>query len=122
MHTNIFHIECSIFRAKNTPNLQKNLVKIKVATDATRNLQNAMQCHTQLAAQRNEKLLLDILTPQQAVLFKQWFQKNKDRCKVLMEKELRSASSSSDSSGGGNIQSESMPKGVLKQLEDLRLR
>ena len=81
-----------------------------------------MQCHTQLAAQRNEKLLLDILTPQQAVLFKQWFQKNKDRCKVLMEKELRSASSSSDSPGGGNIQSESMPKGVLKQLEDLRLR
>merc|ERR1719203_2352406 len=44
-------------KAKNTPQLEEKLQNIKTATDATRHLQNAMQCHTQLAAKRNETLL-----------------------------------------------------------------
>ena len=113
--------------AKNTPHLQTKLEKIKVATDATRHLQNAMQCHTQLASQRNETLLLDILTPAQAVLFKGWFEKNKERCRPLMERELQSgtgqgqvASSAGNSSEHGKR--ESTLGGVCKQLEDMRLK
>lgn len=105
----------SIHRAKNTPQLEEKLQNIKIATDATRHLQNAMQCHTQLAAKRNETLLLEILTPTQAALFKEWFKKNKDMCKALMEMEL--AASAADSS---NVQSESTLGGVCKQLDDMR--
>ena len=102
-------------RAKNTPQLEEKLQNIKTATDATRHLQNAMQCHTHLAAKRNETLLLDILTPTQAALFKEWFKKNKDMCKALMEMELAASADSS------NIQNESTLGGVCKQLDDMRL-
>ena len=104
-----------IHRAKNTPQLEEKLQNIKTATDATRHLQNAMQCHTQLAAKRNETLLLEILTPTQAALFKEWFKKNKDMCKALMEMELAAAADSS------NVQNESTLGCVCKQLDDMRL-
>jgi len=112
--------------AKNTPHLQTKLEKIKVATDATRHLQNAMQCHTQLASQRNETLLLDILTPAQAVLFKGWFETNKERCRSLMDRGLQSGKGQGVASSAGispeNGKCESTLGGVCKQLEDMGMK
>jgi len=113
-------------QARNTPNLQSKLQKMKTATDATQHLQNAMLCHTQLASQRNETLLLDILTPAQTALFLEWMKKNKERCRGLMERQLRvSAADGSPAVAGAannNAESESTLGGVCKQLEEMRFQ
>ena len=99
---------------------------MKTATDATQHLQNAMLCHTQLASQRNETLLLDILTPAQTALFLEWMKKNKERCRGLMERQLRvSAADGSPAVAGAannNAESESTLGGVCKQLEEMRFQ
>lgn len=101
--------------AKATPNLQAKLTKIKTATDATRHLQNAMLCHTKLASQRNDALLLDILTPTQTALFLEWMKNNRERCRAVMERRLRSVAV-------GNAEGESTLVGVCRQLEEMRLQ
>ena len=85
-----------------------------------------MQCHTQLASQRNETLLLDILTPAQAVLFKGWFEKNKERCRSLLGRGLQSGTGQGVASCAGispeNGKCESTLGGVCKQLEDMGMK
>lgn len=73
----------------NTPELQTKLQNMKIAIDATHNLQNATLCHTQLTSQRNTKLLLDILTPAQAAAFVNWHKKNDVRCKSVIKRRIR---------------------------------
>lgn len=105
-------------RAKNTPGLQSKLQKMKTATDATHYLQNATLCHTQLTSQRNKILLLDILTPAQAVLFAKWQAKNKERCRAVMESQFRKSVAGS---AGFASQGESTLDVVCRQLEKMRL-
>ena len=83
-----------------------------------------MLCHTQLASQRNETLLLDILTPAQTALFLEWFKKNKERCKGLMEQQLRPsvASAAASASEAGNAGEGSTLGVVCRQLEEMRLQ
>lgn len=110
-------------QARNTPNLQSKLQKIKTATDATRHLQNAMLCHTQLAAQRNQNLLLEILTPDQTVVFLEWFKKNKDRCRSIMERQLRNDGAADGTGAASNaLRTQSTLGGVCNQLEEIRLQ
>jgi hypothetical protein len=114
-----------MYRGRNTPNLKAKLQKMKTATDATRHLQNAMMCHTQLASQRNETLLLDILTPAQTALFLEWLKKNKGRCKGLMEQQLcpGHASAAASASAPGNAAEGQSTLGVVcRQLEEMRLQ
>ena len=112
-------------RFRTTPNLHHKLQKMKTAIDATRQLQNAMLCHTQLASQRNEILLLEILTPTQAALYLDWFKKNKERCMTLMTEHRRAAATIADPSTiGGTMEvarCESTLNGVCRQLEDMKL-
>lgn len=96
-------------RIRSTPNLHHKLLKMKTAIDATRQIQNAMLCHTQLASQRNEMLLLEILTPTQTALYLDWFKKNKERCMVLMKEQVEV------------VRCESTLNGVCRQLEDMKL-
>ena len=99
---------------------------MKTAIDATRQLQNAMLCHTQLASQRNEMLLLEILTPTQAALYLDWFKKNKERCMTLMTEHRRAAATTiaDPITAGGTMElarCESTLTGVCRQLEDMKL-
>ncbi|KAL9191437.1 hypothetical protein ACHAXT_001143, partial [Thalassiosira profunda] len=102
--------------ARKTPDLQEKLQKMNTALDATRHLQNAVLCHAQLSSQRNQKLLLDILTPQQTAKFLEFMQKKKGRCKPLMERQLRVDSVASEEGA------ESTLVEVSRQLEALRLQ
>lgn len=104
-------------QAKNTPNIQPNLEKMKKATDATKHLQTAMMCHTQLASLRNKRLLLEVLTPAQTALYLKWFKANKQRCRGAMDRKLRANSGLGESMA----QNESTLGGVYRQLEDMRL-
>lgn len=49
-----------------------------------------MLCLSQCSSELNEVLLLNILTPQQTVLFLEWSQKNKNRCMAAMERQAQS--------------------------------
>ena len=89
------------------------------ATDATHYLQNATLCHTQLTSQRNKILLLDILTPTQAVSFVEWQAKNKERCRAVMESQFRN--SVAESAVAEASQGESTLDVVCRQLEKIRL-
>mmetsp|Transcript_501 Transcript_501/g.998 ORF Transcript_501/g.998 Transcript_501/m.998 type:complete len:843 (-) Transcript_501:58-2586(-) len=106
-------------QAKSTSNLQAKLQKMKKATDATHHLQNAMLCHTQLASTRNETLLLEILTPAQTALFKEYMKKNKERLMAIMEQQLRASYAAGLA---GNAQPESTLGGVYQELEEMRLQ
>lgn len=92
---------------------------MKTAINATHQLQNAMLCHTQLASQRNEMLLLEILTPAQTALFLEWMRTNKARCMAL----VRHRCSITRAAQGEVEQArcESTLNGVFQQLEDLKL-
>jgi hypothetical protein len=92
---------------------------MKTAIDATRQLQNAMLCHAQLASQRNEMLLLEILTPTQTALYLEWFKKNKERCMTLMKEQCRSDAAAA--AGVEMARCESTLNGVCRQLEDMKL-
>lgn len=114
--------------ARNHPNLHAKLNKMNAAINATHQLQNAMLCHTQLASQRNETLLLEILTPAQTALFLDWSKKNKERLKSIMERQVKSRREqgmAADASAAGGIgstrESESTLAGVYRQLEEMRL-
>ena len=110
-------------RARKTPNLQAKLQKIKTATDATHHLENAMLCHTQLATERNQNLLLNILTPTQTALFLEWFKNNKERCRALMEQELLNNGAADGEGVASTVpQVQSTLGGVRKDLEDMRLK
>ncbi|KAL3798737.1 hypothetical protein ACHAW5_010068 [Stephanodiscus triporus] len=102
-------------QAKNTPELLSKLQKMRTATDATHHLQNATLCHTQLTSQRNKMLLLDILTPAQLALFVEWHARNKERCRAVMERRLRTSVAAAAGSG------ESTVDVVCRQLEKMRL-
>lgn len=109
-------------QAKAIPDLERKLRKIKTATDATRHMQNAMLCHTQLASRRNETLLLDVLTPAQTALFLDWFGKNKDRCKRLTEQRRKLQASASAAGSEGGSSGEDTMSFVCRQLEEMRLQ
>ena len=111
-------------RARKTPNLSTKLQKIKTATEATRHLSNAMLCHTQLASERNQTLLLDILTPTQTALYLEWFKKNKEQCRALMDRQLCNNNNASDGEeeASNAVQTQSTLGGVSKDLEDMRLK
>ena len=79
-----------------------------------------MLCHTELASQRNEMLLLEILTPAQTALYLDWFKKNKERCMVLM-KEQRRVAAAGPLGTGEVVRCESTLNGVCRQLEDMKL-
>lgn len=106
-------------QAKSTPNLEAKLQKMKIATDSTHHLQNAMLCHTQLASTRNEMLLLEILTPAQTALFKDYMKRKKERLMAIMEHKLRA---SLDAGLAMDAQPESTLGGVYQQLEGMRLQ
>lgn len=113
----ILNLLICVHRARNTPDLQPKLQKMNKALDATRHLQNAMLCHTQLSSQRNQKLLLDVLTPEQTSRFLEWMKSNKEKCKPLMEKKLRR-----DHNAECSLESDSTLVAVYRQLEELRLQ
>ena len=98
---------------------------MEIAINATHNLQNTMQSHTQLASKRNEMLLLDILTPAQTALFLEWKMRNKQQCRSLLHQYIRRGTSSAN---GGNSQKRagqtengSMLTDTCRQLERMRL-
>eukprot|EP01082_Thalassiosira_pseudonana_P011754 g9892.t1 g9892 contig4:813687-816042(-) len=72
-------------QAKQTPNLYTKLQRIEMATSATHQLRNTTSCLSRFSSQKNDSLLLDILTPTQAVRFLEWFSLNKERCNAAME-------------------------------------
>jgi len=57
---------------------------IEKAVSVTQTLRNAMLCLSQCSSELNEALLLNILTPQQTVLFLKWSKENKDRCMAAL--------------------------------------
>eukprot|EP00584_Thalassiosira_punctigera_P007742 CAMPEP_0172530906 /NCGR_PEP_ID=MMETSP1067-20121228/4508_1 /TAXON_ID=265564 ORGANISM="Thalassiosira punctigera, Strain Tpunct2005C2" /NCGR_SAMPLE_ID=MMETSP1067 /ASSEMBLY_ACC=CAM_ASM_000444 /LENGTH=931 /DNA_ID=CAMNT_0013315215 /DNA_START=77 /DNA_END=2872 /DNA_ORIENTATION=+ len=107
-------------QAKNTPNLLSKLQRMKTATDATRHLQNATLCHARLASQRNEALLLEILTPEQTALFLEYARKNKKRLRSIMDRRLCGVDGSAGV--GGGAEGEGTLGGVCRQLEEMRLQ
>ena len=92
-------------------NLPGRLDKMKLAISTTHHLQNAMSCHSHLASKRNDSLLLDILTPEQTLLFLQWLDKNKKRC---------GEAARNIGNGGGSRMS--TLGAILAQLEELKPR
>jgi len=64
-------------------------------------------------------LLLDILTPAQAALFMEWHAKNIERCKAVMERQLR-ASVAAVAGSAETPQGESILDAVFRQLEKTR--
>ncbi|EJK66630.1 hypothetical protein THAOC_12443 [Thalassiosira oceanica] len=91
-------------------NLPGRLNKMKLAVSTTHHLQNAMSCHSHLASKRNDSLLLDVLTPEQTMLFLQWLDKNKKRC----------GEAARDIGKGGSRRS--TLDAILTQLEELKPR
>ena len=92
-------------------NLPGRLCRMKLATSTTHHLQNAMSCHSHLASQRNDSLLLDILTPEQTMLFLQWLDKNKKRCGEAVCNNIGKGRNKTSTLGA-----------ILAQLEELKPR
>lgn len=70
-------------RVKKDADVPKNRRKISIATIMVSNLKNGILCQSRSVSKRNEKALLEILTPAQAARFLQWFIANKERCSKL---------------------------------------
>lgn len=83
-------VSLSYCRAKGTKNRRAKLQHIEKATSATHTLRNAMLCLSQCSSELNEVLLLSILTPQQTIKFLEWSEKNKERCKIAMQRQSQS--------------------------------
>lgn len=69
--------------------------QMEAATKMASNLKEAMAYQSQAESIRNTKALTEILTPQQALKYKEWMRSNRDRCKETFEKRMRGSGSSS---------------------------
>ena len=71
-----------------------------------------MLCVTQKSSELNDALLLNILTPQQAVLFLQWSRENRERCMAALNRQCQSI---------GNVQNGHNLDFVLSELQSIKL-
>ncbi len=63
--------------------MPQNRSKVSVAVTMVSNLRDGTLFQSQIAAHRNQMGLLDILSPQQTIVFLKWLATNKERCVKL---------------------------------------
>lgn len=98
-------------RAKATKDLNTKLQHIQKATSVTHTLRNAMLCVSQSSSELNNALLLNILTPQQTVLFLQWSRRNTEKCTAALHRQSQSS---------GNVQNGHNLDFVHSELQSIK--
>ena len=76
---------------------------METATKMASNLKEAMMYQSHAEAVRSTKQLTEILTPQQALKYKEWMASNRNRCKEAFEKRRMVAWSSADKSSLSDV-------------------
>jgi len=79
---------------------RRDVAQISLATRLTSNLKEAVLYQLHLSSFRKRKTYLDILTPQQTILYQEWLLSNRDRSKEVLKDKQKTSSSSSNTNNG----------------------
>ena len=100
--------------------IPQNRGKVSVAMTMVSSLQNGVLYQSHSAAHRNIVGLLQILTPDQALRFLQWFVLNKSRCvKLFRLQQEKSESKGIDSVRNGDGSRSPCESGTMKTSDSL---
>jgi len=78
---------------------RRDVAQISLATRLTSNLKEAVLYQLHLSSFRKRKTYLDILTPQQTILYQEWLLSNRDRSKEVLKDKQKMSSSSNTNNG-----------------------
>ena len=101
-------------RLEEDPDIQEKRSQMAAATRMALKLKEAMLYQSQLIEMRNKQTFIDILTPQQTLLYQKWLTSNRNRCRdVIMKRKEAFRSASPNSTANASLLD------VCKRLEEL---
>ena len=104
---------------RDIPNLDDCRAQIEAATRVAMGLREAVLLQSHNMAARNRKSYLEILTPDQAVKYKEWLAKNTQKCREMCKSTLETASSSADSMEAESSSENQTMMEVCRKLEEV---
>jgi len=107
-------------RVKQYENYHRDSSQIAAATRMASSLKEAVRYQAYVSSFRKKKAYLDILTPQQTILYQEWLLSNRERCKqVLDERRKVSFPPSSLSSPSSSTDANLTLEALCRNLEEI---